>query len=203
MLNDSNYEEKMFKDVTGESLEYEDPRRYIRDFYKEYCEVIKNNMRTTHNGEEVYLHDILMDMNLLGHEGSCNVGKVNCGHKKEGDVWRDNQGIPRFALSSEKLRVLKEKFSMVVKNDLKYLAGEAADDTTKNFFKIMCGIVNIPLKQRGRNPLKDQVLIQFLDTINFDVQDNDLIILNQLASLKKLAERKSFSLTVTQVSLIH
>ena len=92
---------------------------------------------------------------------------------------------------------------MPIKNDCKYLSGEATDDVVKNLFKILCGIMNMPLKQRGLNQLDDQVLIQFLDTINFDVLDDDLILLNQLATLKRLANRKAFSLTGTQMTLIH
>jgi hypothetical protein len=69
MVNRGNWEEKMYKDVTGESLEYEDPRKHIRDFYREFCDSMKSNMRTTHSGEEVFLHDLLLDMNFLGHEG--------------------------------------------------------------------------------------------------------------------------------------
>lgn len=83
-----------------------------------------------------------------------------------------------MALSSEKIRTLKDKFSMPVKNDVKYLKGEATDDVVKNLFKVLCGILNLSLKQRGQNQLDDKILIQFLDTINFDVLDDDLILLN-------------------------
>lgn len=92
---------------------------------------------------------------------------------------------------------------MPVKNDVRYLSGEATDDIVKNLFKILCGIMNMPLKQRYNNQLDDNVLIQFLDTINFDVLDDDLILLNQLATIKRLANRKAFSLTDTQMVLIH
>jgi hypothetical protein len=44
---------------------------------------------------------------------------------------------------------------MVVKNDVKRMAGENAEELTKNLFKILCAINNIPIRQRGRNPLKD------------------------------------------------
>ena len=92
---------------------------------------------------------------------------------------------------------------MPVKNDVQYLSGQATDDVVKNLFKILCGIMNMPLKQRGQNQLDDVTLIQFLDTINFDVLDDDLILLNQLATMKRLANRKAFSLTDTQMTLIH
>ena len=51
---------------------------------------------------------------------------------------------------------------MPVKNDVKYIKGENTDDVVKNLFKILCGIMNMPLKQRNQNPLDDVTLIQFL-----------------------------------------
>ena len=45
-----------------------DPRK-MKGLYTEFCNIIKQNMRTTHNGEEIFLHDVLMDMNFVGHEG--------------------------------------------------------------------------------------------------------------------------------------
>ena len=84
---------------------------------------------------------------------------------------------------------------MEVKNDEKKFKGKTTDDTLKNFFKIICSIYNIPLKQRYNNLLDDKTLCQFLDTVNFDMLDDELIVLNQLATIKRLANRKAFSVT--------
>ena len=48
-----------------------------------------------------------------------------------------------------------------------------------------------------------QILRQYLDAINFNIQDNDLILLNQLSAIKGLANRKAFSLSEQQLSMIH
>jgi len=53
------------------------------------------------------------------------------------------------------------------------------------------------------NMIDTQILRQYLDAINFNIQDNDLILLNQLSSIKGLANRKAFSLSEQQLSMIH
>ena len=48
----------------------------------------------------------------------------------------------------------------------------------KNLFKIICAIFNIKLKQSGLNQLSNEFLQSFLDTINFNILDDDLILMN-------------------------
>ena len=79
----------------------------------------------------------------------------------------------------------------------------SSEDLTKNLFKIFCGIFNMRLRQRGINQLEDKLLISYLDAINFDIHDNDLILLNQMATIKSLVNRKSFSISDKQISMIH
>lgn len=73
----------------------------------------------------------------------------------------------------------------------------------KNLFKVLCGIMNYRLKQRDINKLDDKILKPFMDAINFDIQDDDLIILNQLATIKRLVNRKAFSLSNEQLGMLH
>ena len=54
----------------------------------------------------------------------------------------------------------------------------AGDDVVKNLFKICCGILNLNLRQRGINLINDDLLISHLDSINFEIQDRDLIVQN-------------------------
>jgi len=77
------------------------------------------------------------------------------------------------------------------------------EDVLKNLFKILCGITNMGLKQRGINMVDTIILKQYLDSINFNIQDNDLILLNQLAAIKGLANRKAFSLSDQHLNMIH
>jgi hypothetical protein len=69
------------------------------------------------------------------------------------------------------------------------------DDAVKNLFKILCGVMNMRLKQRGFNQMDDKILKSYLDGINHSILDDDLILLNQLATIKSLANRKAFSVT--------
>jgi hypothetical protein len=78
-----------------------------------------------------------------------------------------------------------------------------SDDMVKNLFKVLCGIMNYRLKQRDINKLDDKILKPFMDAINFDIQDDDLIILNQLATIKRLVNRKAFSLSNEQLGMLH
>ena len=55
--------------------------------------------------------------------------------------------------------------------------------------------MNMPLKQRGMNPIENKVLSSYLDSINPEVLDDDIVLLNQLASIKSLANRRAFSLS--------
>ena len=63
--------------------------------------------------------------------------------------------------------------------------------------------MNMRLKQRARSPLDDQTLVSFLDAINFDILDDDLILLNQMATIKRLANRTAFSISDKQIALLH
>lgn len=160
----------------------------MKRFYTEFVEIVNKNLRPTHKGEEIFIHDILFDMNFLGQE-------ENQGDGKKRSIKRDRDGVPLNAHSSDKVRNLKEKFSLAVKNDLKLAKGKPIDDIVKNLFKVLCEIMKMPLKTRGRNQLPDDLLQESLDTINFNLLDGDLIILNQLATIKGLCNRRTFSLS--------
>ena len=79
----------------------------------------------------------------------------------------------------------------------------AGDDVIKNLFKVCCGILNINLRQRGLNQVRDDLLQSYLDSINFEIQDNDLLLLNQLTTIKRLVNRPSFSINERQIAFIH
>lgn len=43
--------------------------------------------------------------------------------------------------------------------------------------------------------MEDRLLNSYLDAINFKIEDNDIILLNQMATIKSLVNRKAFSIT--------
>jgi hypothetical protein len=96
----------------------------------------------------------------------------------------------------------KSKQNMVIQSDLESFKSEQ-DDVTKNLFKICCAIVNLQVNQRGQNFLDDKLLYTYLDAINFNRDDEELIYIDQLACIKSLINRKAYSLTDKQCKLIH
>lgn len=91
----------------------ENPRK-MKQFFTEFTEIVNKNLRPTHKGEEIFIHDILFDMHFIGQEQIRENGKKS-------SILRDKDGIPKQALSSDKVRNLKEKFSLAIKNDLKLM----------------------------------------------------------------------------------
>ena len=59
------------------------------------------------------------------------------------------------------------------------------------------------LRQRGFNQLEDRLLKSYLDVINFEASNPDIVILNQLSAIKNIANRKAFSISELQISVIH
>lgn len=71
------------------------------------------------------------------------------------------------------------KFTIQINKDRSPVRfASAGDDVVKNLFKVCCGIMNMSLRQRGINLLDDVVLEKTLDAINFELEDNDIIVLN-------------------------
>ena len=77
------------------------------------------------------------------------------------------------------------------------------DDIVKNLFRILCEIIKMPLQSRGLTPIKTDILYESLDTVNFTLLDNDLIVLNQMATLKGLCNRCAFTLTPDLACCLH
>jgi hypothetical protein len=75
-------------------------------------------------------------------------------------------------------------------------------DISKNLFKVLCAILGLHINTKGQNYLDDKLLVTYLDTINFHRDDPDLVLIDQLATIKSLVNRKSFTMTQTQVALI-
>lgn len=113
------------------------------------------------------------------------------------------EGSENTAISTENVRVQKQKFLLPLRNESQHFDEHAKEDVLKNLFKILCGVMNMGLKQRMINMIDTQILKQYLDSINFNIQDNDLILLNQFSAIKGLANRKAFSLSEQQLSMIH
>jgi hypothetical protein len=80
---------------------------------------------------------------------------------------------------------------------------DLSDDVLRNLFKILCGVMNMRLRQRGLNPIDDVLLQTYLDSVNQEILDSDILLLNQLSTLKNLANRRFFSIDERQIVKIH
>lgn len=109
-----------------------------------------------------------------------------------------DDGRRQKAVATSMIKQQRYKFYLPVSNDY-----HASDDVVKNLFKILCGVMNFRLQQRGQNPMDDKVLNTFLDAINMDIADDDIVLMNQLATIRGLANRKAFSINDRQIAMIH
>jgi hypothetical protein len=46
-------------------------------------------------------------------------------------------------------------------------------------------------------------LATYLDSINLEINDEDIVLMNQLATIRGLANRKAFSISDKQIAMIH
>jgi len=63
----------------------------------------------------------------------------------------------------------KSKFMIPIKREIKLYTGEPTEDIVRNLFKVLCGVQNMRLSQRGQNPLEERLLVTYLDAINYDI----------------------------------
>ena len=86
------------------------------------------------------------------------------------------------------------KQNIRVESDLEKFNG-CLDVISKNLFKIICVILSLPFNQQGHALLEDDILNTYLDSINHYRDDHDVILINQLATIKNLINRPSYTLT--------
>lgn len=148
----------------------------IRKLHQEYQDVLFTGKN--HAGE-IFLADVLKEFHFLFEDRRKTL--IN----KELFTFLDQQ-----------------KQNLLISSDLETFKSEQ-DDVSRNLFKIICAIMNQNINQRGHNFLDDKILYTYLDSINYNRDDPDLIYVEQLASIKSLINRKTYSLTDQQVNLIH
>lgn len=96
----------------------------------------------------------------------------------------------------------KSKQNLLVKSDLEVARGDQ-EDIVKNLFKICCAILNMSVSQRSSNILDQKLLQTYLDGINYQRDDPELVLIDQLATIKSLINRKAYGLTDKQIKMIH
>ena len=165
--------EKSYQDPL---LEQKTDPAVIRQLHQEYQDTIVLGKNAV---GEIFLVDILDKMHFL-YEDRKLINK--------------NKQLLSF--------LQKSKQNLLIASDLESFKTEQ-DDVSKNLFKIICAILNLQVNQRGHNYLDDKLLYTYLDAINFNRDDQELVLIDQLATIKSLINRKTYSLTDKQIRLIH
>jgi|TARA_B110000285_G_C15085170_1_gene595786 hypothetical protein len=140
----------------------------IRQLHQEYQDVLFTGKNLA---GEIYLVDVLKEFHFLFED------------KRQ--VMKNNE---LFAFLDQ------SKQNLLIASDLESFKNEQ-DDVSRNLFKIICAIVNQNVNQRGHNFLDDKILYTYLDSINYNRDDPDLIYAEQVAAIKSLINRKTYSLT--------
>lgn len=179
---DSEYEKKL-KEVSEDAkwklkafqYERESMTLLIRQLHQEYKDIL---MLGKNMVGEIYLVDILSKLHFI-------------------DGYGTNQNAKQIYAFMD-----KSKQNVLIQSDLEQFRGES-EDIQKNLFMVTCAILNLQVNQKGQNFLEDSLLNTYLDSINHARDDLDLILINQLATIKNLIIRPTYSLTERQISRIH
>lgn len=67
----------------------------------------------------------------------------------------------------------------------------------------MCGVLNLRLRQRGHNQLENKLLQNYLKSFSVEKQNIEQMLLNQMHAIKSLVNRRAFSISDVQISMIH
>lgn len=120
---------------------------------------------------EIYLVDIMERLNFLYH-----------------DVTLKEKNRQLYAFLE------KSKQNLLVKSDLEQYRSDS-DDIVKNLFKVCCAILNLRSAPSGVAYLDEKLLQTYLDGINFHRDDPELVLIDQLATIKSLINRRAYNLT--------
>lgn len=164
------------KDTGSERFDTQTNAGAIREFHQEYQDAL---MMSKNLAGESYLVDIVERLHFLYSDQSLKV---------------QNRQLYAF--------LEKSKQNLLVKSDLEQFRGDQ-EDIVKNLFKICCAILNMSVGQRSSNTLDNKLLQTYLDGINYHRDDPELVLIDQLATIKSLINRKSYGLTDKQIKMIH
>jgi len=112
-------------------------------------------------------------------------------------IFDDRQGHIRYSSIHESLNDQKNNI-IIHSND-----NPGESHIQQNLFKICCAILNLMPGQRGVPKLDEGLLIQYLEQIDELRFEQDENLQMQIAVIKNLINRKSFSLNDAQIKLIH
>ena len=80
---------------------------------------------------------------------------------------------------------------------------EETDEITQNLFRVLCAIMNLKAANKAYQQLDQNLVNSYLGYIDLNKADQDILLLEPLATIKSLINRQPFSFNDTQVLSIN
>lgn len=148
----------------------------IMQLHREFQDVVQNHV---YERKSLHIEDILQDMGFIDERIVSNQ------QTRLGIMLRQQRN--NLLLTSQSGSVMSEE----------------TDEITQNLFKVLCAIMNLKPANRAYQQLDQNLLNSYLSYIDLNKDDQDILILEQLATIKSLINRQPYSLGDNQVFAIH
>lgn len=116
------------------------------------------------------------------------------------NLLRDNQNDQD---SQESLYNFLEKSNknLIIKSE-DYLQNENSQDICRNLFTFVCTILNYDPLDSNLPQFDEKLLNSYINNINYDRDDPDLIVIDQVIAMRSIINRPAFSLSRKQKELV-
>lgn len=123
------------------------------------------------------------------------------------DILQDMGFIDERIVSNQQTRLgimlRQQRNNLLLTSQSGSVMSEETDEITQNLFKVLCAIMNLKPANRAYQQLDQNLLNSYLSYIDLNKDDQDILILEQLATIKSLINRQPYSLGDNQVFAIH
>jgi len=87
--------------------------------------------------------------------------------------------------------------NIIIKSD--NIENQNSQDTCTNLFLLLCAVQNYEVPHEYDLPVFDEkLLVSCINNINFDRDDADLIVIDQVISIRSIINRPAFVLSANQ-----
>jgi len=91
--------------------------------------------------------------------------------------------------------------NIIIKSD--NIENQNSQDTCTNLFLLLCAVQNYEVPHEYDLPVFDEkLLVSCINNINFDRDDADLIVIDQVISIRSIIKRSALVLSANQYKLI-
>jgi hypothetical protein len=123
------------------------------------------------------------------------------------DILQDLGFLDERIVSNQSTRLgimlSQQRHNLLLGNASGNVLCQETEEITQNLFKLLCSIMNLKPANRAANQLDKNLLGSYLGYIDLNKEDQDILILEQLATVKSLINRQPYSLNDSQIQAIH